>query len=430
MTDFGNMPVVIDPAPLVNNSSPLANPGRHCLVGPELDALYTFDRSGTHVNLSHGSQGQVTNGGVRDDESVEGTEVDDDEARFQLWQGSHLSSTPPLSPPNNAELPYQYRQPPQQQHQCYPYPYQQHSQRQSESLLAPHDQPSSNIQTELLLQSLTGLSSPNSTTTLESPSASGLSTHTLHLMLGADQTDLSRGLGSSGKQQPLHQQQQPKKQQRRTKKQKQQSISLPSQVPAHSPLTLLATQAEQVIGNSVDENSMARLMDGADPGFGSRQSDAAAAIHIPEARLFQCQLCHKRFLRQYNLNAHHKTHSLERAYRCHDCPRSFLRPYDLSRHQRIHSKDKPYSCEICDMVFIRNDAIWRHYRKDHPDHPDVPVSRRDRKRQRNTIVAVAAAMAASRTARAASKSSAKTSTGRAKRGPAKAPKNAIVVTNA
>ncbi|KAG0046813.1 hypothetical protein BGZ83_008008 [Gryganskiella cystojenkinii] len=97
-----------------------------------------------------------------------------------------------------------------------------------------------------------------------------------------------------------------------------------------------------------------------------------------EERLFQCDQCQKRFLRQYNLNAHLKTHSLERNHPCDQCPKSFLRPYDLSRHQRIHTKDKPYTCKICGLIFIRNDAIWRHYRKAHQGHPDVPTSRREK----------------------------------------------------
>ncbi|KAF9365227.1 hypothetical protein BGX34_010872 [Mortierella sp. NVP85] len=102
-----------------------------------------------------------------------------------------------------------------------------------------------------------------------------------------------------------------------------------------------------------------------------------------DERQFKCHECPKRFLRQYNLNAHLKTHLLLRAHMCDECPRAFLRPYDLSRHQRIHSKDKPYSCRICNMTFIRNDAIWRHYRKVHPGHPDVPISRRDKMRQKS-----------------------------------------------
>ncbi|KAK3819690.1 MAG: hypothetical protein J3Q66DRAFT_335222 [Benniella sp.] len=102
-----------------------------------------------------------------------------------------------------------------------------------------------------------------------------------------------------------------------------------------------------------------------------------------DERQFKCHECPKRFLRQYNLNAHLKTHLLLRAHCCDECPRAFLRPYDLSRHQRIHSKDKPYSCRICNMTFIRNDAIWRHYRKVHPGHPDVPISRRDKMRQKS-----------------------------------------------
>ncbi|KAF9975312.1 hypothetical protein BGZ65_008316, partial [Modicella reniformis] len=108
--------------------------------------------------------------------------------------------------------------------------------------------------------------------------------------------------------------------------------------------------------------------------------DEEEEVYEEDERQFKCPECPKRFLRQYNLNAHLKTHLLLRAHCCDECPRAFLRPYDLSRHQRIHSKDKPYSCRICNMTFIRNDAIWRHYRKVHPNHPDVPVSRRDKMR--------------------------------------------------
>ncbi|KAF9431783.1 hypothetical protein BGZ76_011699 [Entomortierella beljakovae] len=100
-------------------------------------------------------------------------------------------------------------------------------------------------------------------------------------------------------------------------------------------------------------------------------------------RPFQCSSCDKNFKRQYNLNAHVKTHSEERTHICPTCHRSFLRPYDLSRHQRIHTKVKPYKCGICSDIFIRNDAIWRHYRKAHLGHPDVPVSRRTKNKNIN-----------------------------------------------
>ncbi|KAF9132295.1 hypothetical protein BG015_003729, partial [Linnemannia schmuckeri] len=111
-------------------------------------------------------------------------------------------------------------------------------------------------------------------------------------------------------------------------------------------------------------------------------SKAAAEEEDESDRRFQCPICPKRFLRQYNLNAHLKTHSQVRAHACTQCDKSFLRPYDLSRHQRIHSNSKPYTCNICQLIFIRNDAIWRHYRRAHLGHPDVPPARRQRRPQR------------------------------------------------
>lgn len=132
----------------------------------------------------------------------------------------------------------------------------------------------------------------------------------------------------------------------------------------------------------VAQDSAEQEDDDDDEGLDEEEEEEEEEEGNEDERQFKCHECPKRFLRQYNLNAHLKTHLLLRAHMCDECPRAFLRPYDLSRHQRIHSKDKPYSCRICNMTFIRNDAIWRHYRKAHPGHPDVPISRRDKMRQK------------------------------------------------
>ncbi|KAG0327292.1 hypothetical protein BG004_002793 [Podila humilis] len=97
-----------------------------------------------------------------------------------------------------------------------------------------------------------------------------------------------------------------------------------------------------------------------------------------------CEYCERSFERQYNLNAHIRTHTHERIHRCNVCNKVFLRPYDLSRHQRIHNNIRPYKCTLCHKVFIRNDAIWRHYRSSHADHPDVPISRIERRKSQKT----------------------------------------------
>lgn len=95
---------------------------------------------------------------------------------------------------------------------------------------------------------------------------------------------------------------------------------------------------------------------------------------------FVCEYCDRAFERQYNLNAHIRTHTDDRIHGCDICSKTFLRPYDLSRHQRIHNNTRPYTCQLCGRVFIRNDAIWRHYRSSHADHPDVPVSRLEKRK--------------------------------------------------
>ncbi|KAF9430395.1 hypothetical protein BGZ94_007046 [Podila epigama] len=95
---------------------------------------------------------------------------------------------------------------------------------------------------------------------------------------------------------------------------------------------------------------------------------------------FACPHCGRTFERQYNLNAHVRTHTGARVHSCDICHKAFLRPYDLSRHQRIHNNLRPYICRLCGRVFIRNDAIWRHYRNNHRGHPDVPISRVEKRK--------------------------------------------------
>ncbi|KAG0057541.1 hypothetical protein BGZ90_005328, partial [Linnemannia elongata] len=143
----------------------------------------------------------------------------------------------------------------------------------------------------------------------------------------------------------------------------------------------LYTQSDEDINNSSNNNDQ----DNNDHDNGRVAASAAEVENDESDRRFQCPICPKRFLRQYNLNAHLNTHSQVRAHACTQCDKSFLRPYDLSRHQRIHSNSKPYTCNICQLIFIRNDAIWRHYRRAHPGHPDVPPARRQRRPQRISI---------------------------------------------
>ncbi|KAF9537373.1 hypothetical protein EC957_008385 [Mortierella hygrophila] len=146
-------------------------------------------------------------------------------------------------------------------------------------------------------------------------------------------------------------------------------------------LSGLYTQSEEDVNN----NNNNKYKDNNDHDDNKVTATAAEEEDDESDRRFQCPICPKRFLRQYNLNAHLNTHSQVRAHACTQCDKSFLRPYDLARHQRIHSNSKPYTCNICQLIFIRNDAIWRHYRRAHPGHPDVPPARRQRRTQRISI---------------------------------------------
>ncbi|KAI1308726.1 hypothetical protein EDD11_004191 [Mortierella claussenii] len=260
-------------------------------------------------------------GAGEDCDSVEGTEQDDHEVRLHLLEEPYFASTtPPLSPHTSSH------------YYAYPRPH-------------PHPSHSVGLPSRGLIQSLAGLT----TSDLTSPHYGSAS---------SPATSLSPGVfyptGAPG--------------------------SLGGSVGYFTESQSPSSQLDQLEDDGSGFEKGGPPMEAATMAAMTEEEEAAQE----EERLFLCPQCEKRFLRQYNLNAHLKTHSLERLHTCEECQRSFLRSYDLSRHQRIHSKDKPYACKICSMDFIRNDAIWRHYRKAHQDHPDVPTSRRDKKKHKST----------------------------------------------
>ncbi|KAF9896501.1 hypothetical protein BX616_007321, partial [Lobosporangium transversale] len=284
------LPIVVNPAQLhAHSHAPTSHP-------------FTI-ASTMHDIVSHGSRAYHRSVGD-DNDSIAGTEEDDQEARIQLLDESYLSSsTPPLSP-HMAEH------------------YNQSSQ-------------GSGIPSRGLIQSLACLTTASPASPTYTPSSATSLSPSVFYATGTPGTpgNLSNNAGYFG------------------------------------------------IGSQSPASQYAEGEGDAQGGAGS-PATATSEGDDEEERQFICPHCQKRFLRQYNLNAHYKTHSTERLHACNECDKSFLRPYDLSRHQRIHSKDKPYACKICSMIFIRNDAIWRHYRKVHQGHPDVPTSRRDKKKNK------------------------------------------------
>lgn len=79
---------------------------------------------------------------------------------------------------------------------------------------------------------------------------------------------------------------------------------------------------------------------------------------------FRCELCHKSFMRSWNLSEHRLTHDRirKRPYVCAqpDCARSFTRKPDLNRHKGIHSNSGKFECGKCHKRFARNDILKRY----------------------------------------------------------------------
>ncbi|KAF2838888.1 hypothetical protein M501DRAFT_923282, partial [Patellaria atrata CBS 101060] len=79
---------------------------------------------------------------------------------------------------------------------------------------------------------------------------------------------------------------------------------------------------------------------------------------------YECDLCHDKFSRAYNLKQHMDSDkhnpSFPKLHRCEDCDRRFKRKLDLVRHiESVHKMTKNYSCSMCSNSFARKDTLRR-----------------------------------------------------------------------
>lgn len=80
---------------------------------------------------------------------------------------------------------------------------------------------------------------------------------------------------------------------------------------------------------------------------------------------YQCDVCKKKFARQYSLNLHAKLHTGEKDHKCEYCDKSFRASSYLKVHLRKHTKEKPYECETCSRPFAIKADLRRHIRQIH-----------------------------------------------------------------
>lgn len=94
-------------------------------------------------------------------------------------------------------------------------------------------------------------------------------------------------------------------------------------------------------------------------------------------QLWQCEVCKKYFATEINLKKHQLTHTpdsiknnsdiaetAERPYECEYCHRSFVRLTHLQRHVKIHSSNVPlFKCQICDKTYTQEVSLKQHAAK-------------------------------------------------------------------
>ena len=78
---------------------------------------------------------------------------------------------------------------------------------------------------------------------------------------------------------------------------------------------------------------------------------------------FDCQLCHKTFVKKSNLEQHHRATHQGVRYSCLQCPKSFTRRDALTRHQTACKGRMPaprHLCDICNTHFSSAFGLRRH----------------------------------------------------------------------
>ncbi|XP_058836071.1 transcription factor grauzone-like [Topomyia yanbarensis] len=93
-------------------------------------------------------------------------------------------------------------------------------------------------------------------------------------------------------------------------------------------------------------------------------------IHLPDdQKLFRCNICSKKYAKQYQLNQHLNTHTIEAKEEnellCPQCQKPYYSKGALRFHiQSIHERAHEVLCDICSKIFKTRSALT-HHRADH-----------------------------------------------------------------
>ena len=68
-------------------------------------------------------------------------------------------------------------------------------------------------------------------------------------------------------------------------------------------------------------------------------------------KLYESDICSKRFTDRSALNQHIKIHTGEQPYECDTCSKQFKHNSALKKHMIVHTDERPYECDICSRHF-------------------------------------------------------------------------------
>ena len=83
-------------------------------------------------------------------------------------------------------------------------------------------------------------------------------------------------------------------------------------------------------------------------------------------RKFQCEGCTKRFTYKSDFRRHLRiVHRNEGPFMCERCGEKFMREFCLPNHTRSHHRVRPYECKLCSRKFIRTASLGHHLAVQH-----------------------------------------------------------------
>ncbi|KAJ8910100.1 hypothetical protein NQ315_013237 [Exocentrus adspersus] len=80
-----------------------------------------------------------------------------------------------------------------------------------------------------------------------------------------------------------------------------------------------------------------------------------------------CPVCGKVFMDKSNFRQHLETHSRTRNYMCHRCAKTFKSFSHLKHHFKTHTEDRRYQCTVCGMLMKSSQGLEGHQLLKHSD---------------------------------------------------------------